>query len=230
MELGKIQEVPKLTVALLVVLAVILILAIPALNFASSKILAEKIKTGISNGIEALGPIKNATNGVVPIVKRIFEPPKSEEEIAEQVYQEHAYQINERFTTVFFETRLLSAGFFRIKNATTGNPQDIFRVDYYVKNIEAEPHNFFPTEAKVFYNWANYTVTEDNFTSVSVEPDEERYAYALFESVPRSITGPVIITVGTTRAFTPIFSDVIVVPYPYNVSLPLLARPRTSIG
>ncbi len=227
MELSAIKEKPFLTIALLIMVAVFLVSATPALNYIKSS----RVTQTISDGLEALQPIKNATSGVVPIAQKIFETPKTPEEIAEQNYQEHAHQINERFTTVFFETRLLSAGFFRITNATTGSPQDIFRVDYYVKNTQPEPHIFFPTEAKIFYNWQNYTVTEDNFTSISVEPGEERYAYALFESVPRSISGPhIVITIGTTRAFTPIFNDVIVVPYPYNVSLPLLARPRTSIG
>ena len=230
MELGKTQAKPYLTVALLVALAILLIFATPALNFINAKRISETINNGISNGIEALQPIKNATDGIVPIAKKIFEPPKTEAEIAEAVFLEHAHEINRNFTTVFFETHLIRVGFFKSFDESLNQPRDVFRADYYVKNTQPEPHNFYPDEAKVWYNLDNYTATSWNFTSVSVEPDEERYAYVLFNTVPRSVTGPVVITVGTTRAYSPIFSEIIVVPYGFNVTLPLLARPRSALG
>jgi len=88
MELGKTQAKPYLTVVLLVVLAILLIFATPALNFINAKRISETINNGISNGIEALQPIKNATEGVVPIARKIFEPPKTEAEIKEELTSE----------------------------------------------------------------------------------------------------------------------------------------------
>src|SRR3989344_5102983 len=143
MELGKTQAKPYFTVALLVVLAILLIFATPALNFINAKRISETINNGISNGIEALQPIKNATDGIVPIAKKIFEPPKTEAEIAEAVFLEHAHPIDQTFTTVFFEATLIRVGFFRTFDEYSNSTRDVFRADYSIKNIVKEPQSFF---------------------------------------------------------------------------------------
>ncbi|HIJ98026.1 TPA: hypothetical protein H1012_02835 [archaeon] len=219
-----------ITVIILVSIAVFLTASTTLLDWIKSKPgqqPAENPPIGLPPGVNITEEEQNA---IPPIAKTIFTKPKTPEEIAESTYQEHSYYFNKNFTTVFFETHLIRVGFFRTFDETLNETRDVFRADYSVKNIQREPHIFYPSEGKVWYNLDNFSATDWNFSSISVEQGEERHAYALYGTVPRSISGPVVITVGTTRAYSPIFSEIIVVPYGFNVTLPLLARPRSALG
>ena len=219
-----------LIVSFLIALAILLVLSPTLLSFIVGKQAADQSISFLLNKSNAQNVSKQLENLMPPIVKQIFTPPKSQEEIAEESYLENSYLVNENFTTAFFETRLIRVGFFRKVDIGANTARDIFRADFYVKNTERDSHNFYVDEGYVWYNLDNFTATDNNFTSNSVEPGEERYAYAIFGTVPRSITSETLITIGTTRAYSPIFNKIIVVPYNFNVSLPLLARPRTSLG
>ncbi len=148
----------------------------------------------------------------------------------DSMFLKDSYLINKPFTTAFFETKLIRVGFYKFFNDTSNSYKDIFRADISVKNTENEPHIFYASEGNVWYNWDNFSATGGNFSGVSVDPHEERVAYVLYGTVPRSISGFATITIGTTRAYSNLFQDFEVVPYSYNVSLPLLARPRSVLG
>ena len=117
-----------------------------------------------------------------------------------------------------FETKLLSTGFYT--HEVDGTEVTEFRADIWVKNAGEETSEFMQDKAYVEkISVDKYSISGGTFDGKDVAVGEEREGSLLFSTVPQDISGDVVLVIGNSVAYSPVFGTITQQPHRYEIDI-----------